>query len=54
MWCMHNGIGRCTAWRLHVSGCKVIQILFLENCPFLFQQSVRLYYFEKESLESGK
>lgn len=53
MWCMDNGIGRCIAWRLHVSGC-VIQILFLENCPFLFQQSVRLYYFEKESLESGK
>lgn len=53
MWCMHNGIGRYTAWRLHVSGC-VIQILFLENYPFLFQQSVRLYYFEKESLESGK
>lgn len=53
MWYMHNGIGRCTAWRLHVIGC-VIQILFLENCPFLFQQSVRLYYFEKESLESGK
>lgn len=53
MWCMHNGIGRCTAWRLHVNGC-VIQILFLENCPFLFQQSVRLHYLEKESLESGK